>query len=226
MINTFIYNNVTVTVDTEAYTISFLDPNYASQSNIIRVWKCDWVETELSSNSIKVKPYTYVTDINGKTVVGTEEQFPKLRPRYFNNDTVTITGAGQFDFFAGLTNQSIAIKEIFSRALINNQLENLIDVFGKPLSVWNPYSDWEFIIPIEATVSAERVLLVSTITVAMITSSSFEYRLLQGESLISDWQSSNIFTGDYVGDYIVHIRSTVDTNQELLTINVQEPIIL
>lgn len=213
----FTYNNVATEVNVEEMAIKIPEPNFSKK----RVYKVESIALDPSNKQILVNTSSYFEE-NGLIENRSYKKDPV--PRRYNNDNLTSLGIGMYDFFAGLVNQSVDIGFIFERAALNNQLEEMLDVYGEQVPCFNAYADWIYFTPIEASVSsvltsAEPDPNEYTITASVVTAGTYEYKLeLSDNTLIQDWSGTNEFTNVVPGEYLVYVRSTVDTGQKVFTL--------
>jgi len=205
----FTYNGIDVEVNTTEYTIKYIELGFSS----IRTWYCDMFTPVMSDKVIVVTPRTNLIDgVTGKAQGAIENR----KIRSFKDP--------DFTFFYSLTNQSLSFGEITTRAMINNQLESMSDVFGEPFHCFSASNNWEYFVPIEASVSS--VLTTEEfdidenpipkeydVTATVVTIGTWEYQLTTSDdTLITDWSSVNSFTGIASGEYKLSVRSESSTD--------------
>lgn len=211
-------NNIEIEIDSEKATIKYEDQEFIGQGYKI-VHFCTWFETEMGSGSIVIKPIKY-KELNGKIDKDSREQYPKLKTRLY--------GVDEFQFFSSLKNQNLELINIFKRAMMNNQMEALENLFGFKAVCFDPFNNFNYIIPIEASISVSG----DTATINVITTGattitdndgdiveetincSFVYNLYDdSNNLLIGSQESNVFSGLMNGNYKIIVASTIDTGK-------------
>ncbi len=216
MIYNFIYNNISVEVNTEAQKITYTEPNF---QNVKTVWYSRKFTVDDKDKTIVPLFETWKEDSNGSVISGTYGQMSTLN----KNTTITETGVGQYDFFNNLQTGSRTMGDIANHARLNNLLENLVNVFGDKIPCFNPYSTpaWSFFHPIQLNVIAtsetelRNDATIEVEVVNLVEGLSYEYSLND-----SEYTSNSLFLGLSNGTYVIKARSTTELvpKQVIITI--------
>lgn len=208
MTYSFTYNNIEVFIDTAKLTISFINPPI---KGVFSRYHCPTFTVNSSNQTITVVIFTSVTDVDGTVIPQTTT---KKVERVYSNSTLNSIGIGVFDYFYNLSPvNGKSFGEITDLAKLNNQLEEMTEIFGAKIPCFNPYNNWSFYHPLELVYTkvdesgedledGEIEININNTFNAI----DLEYSIDGG----STWQSQNRFTSLSPGLYTIMTRDRTE----------------